>query len=174
MTIFIGGMHGVGKTHLAKPAAERLKLVYASASQLIRTERGLASWGTDKVVSDVNLNQQALVSAARRIHEGGITLVLDGHFVIRTASGRHQQIPLDVFADLKCAAVVLLQAPASVVLARLGGRGDHSWTEDDVIAFSAAELDHGSAVAASLRVPLLSLESPSPEEFEACLRQVVG
>lgn len=174
MTIFIGGMHGVGKTHLAKPAAERMKLVYASASQLIRSERGLASWGSDKVVSDVNANQRALVSAARRIHQGGIPLVLDGHFVLRAAPGRHQLIPLDVFAELKCTAVILLQAPASVVLARLSGRGDESWTEDEVIAFSVAELDHGSAVAASLRVPLLLPELPSPKEFDACLRQVVG
>ena len=41
MTIFVAGIHGVGKTFLAQPAAARLGMRYATASQLIREERGV-------------------------------------------------------------------------------------------------------------------------------------
>lgn len=44
MTVLVAGAHGVGKTFLAKPAAERLGFRYATASQLIREERGHATW----------------------------------------------------------------------------------------------------------------------------------
>ena len=67
MTTFIAGIHGVGKTYLAKPAAVRLGMTYATASQLIREERGRASWDASKMVDDVASNQAALVAAVSRI-----------------------------------------------------------------------------------------------------------
>jgi len=44
MTIFVAGIHGVGKTYVAKPVAQRLGLRYATASQLIREERCRETW----------------------------------------------------------------------------------------------------------------------------------
>ena len=63
MIVFVGGIHGVGKTYLGEPVAKTLGVRHATASQLIREERGLQSWGSDKRVSDINDNQRALVSA---------------------------------------------------------------------------------------------------------------
>jgi adenylate kinase len=57
MTIFIAGIHGVGKTYLAKQAASEMGLKYATASQLIREERGHASWDSNKRVDEVENNQ---------------------------------------------------------------------------------------------------------------------
>ena len=50
MTIFVAGVHGAGKTIATKPACETLGLTYATASQLIREERGQASWDATKMV----------------------------------------------------------------------------------------------------------------------------
>ena len=71
MTTFIAGIHGAGKTHLAKPAAARLAMTYATASQLIRDERGRASWSMSKVVDELAENQAALVAAVSRVKATG-------------------------------------------------------------------------------------------------------
>ena len=169
MTTFIAGIQGVGKTYLAKPAATRLGMTYATASQLIREERGRATWSVSKLVDEVAQNQAALLAAVGRIKAGGESLLLDGHFVLRKATNEHERLPEAVFRDLGCTAVVLLGSSAQVVRNRLSDRGDDSWSEAEVIAFARAEADHAVSVCALLAVPLITLDAPTPAEFEAVL-----
>ena len=169
MTTFIAGIHGVGKTYLAKPAAVRMGMTYATASQLIREERGRASWDASKMVDDVASNQAALVAAVTRIKAGGQSLLLDGHFVLRKAVNEHERLPEAAFRDLGCTAVVLLTCSTKVILSRLSGRGDDSWSETEVTSFAHTEADHAAAVCSSLAVPLVTLQAPTSEEFESAL-----
>ena len=169
MTIFVAGIHGVGKSYLAQPAALRLGMRYATASQLIREELGRASWDANKRVGNVAQNQVALVSAIRRINEEGQSLLLDGHFVLRIAVDEHERLPEAVFRDVRCKAVVLLTCPTGLVLSRLLERRDNSWSEAEVISFACAEAEHARSICASLAIPLVSLQTPSSNEFDAAL-----
>jgi len=172
MTIFVAGVHGAGKTFATKPACEKLGLVHATASQLIKEERGQATWDLAKMVSDVDQNQAALISAARRIRESGATLVLDGHFVLRRAPGTHERLPVDVFRALKCSSVLLIRSPVPVLLERLLARQDMSWTEAELVEFSMAEDVHSAEVAKQLGIPLEILDSPSAREVETWLNRL--
>jgi len=166
MTIFVAGVHGAGKTFLARPACERLGLVHATASQLIRQERGLTTWSDDKTVSEVDENQRALISAVRRISAEGRQLVLDGHFVLRRAAWTHERLSMDVFRDLRCSAVLLIQSPIPVVIERLVARGDTSWDEEELSRFGEEEVAHGSQIAGQLGIPIEVLDSPTLGFFE--------
>ena len=169
MTIFVAGVHGAGKTFATKPACQKLGLVHATASQLIKEERGHATWGAAKVVSDVDQNQAALVSAVERIRATGATLVIDGHFVLRRAPGNHEWLPVEVFRALHCSFVLLIRSPVPVLLERLRARGDMSWSETELTEFSKAEDAHSDEVAKVLGIPLRILDSPSSQEVETCL-----
>jgi adenylate kinase len=115
MTIFITGIHGVGKTYLAKPAAQQLFLVYATASQLIREERGSMTWDKNKKVDEVAENQAALVRAVNRIKSNGDTLMLDGHLVLRKSVNQHERLPetVDFHAKLTHHFHLILTHPCS-------------------------------------------------------------
>lgn len=169
MTIFVAGVHGAGKTFATKPACGKLGLVHATASQLIKEERRQATWDLAKMVSDVDQNQAALISAARRIRESGATLVIDGHFVLRRALGTHERLPVDVFRALKCSAILLIRSPVPVLLERLLARQDMSWTEAELSDFSMAEQAHSAEVAEALGIPLKILDSPNAQEVETWL-----
>lgn len=169
MTIFVAGVHGVGKTYLAKPAALRLGMRYATASQLIREERGYATWDSSKKVDEVSQNQAALVAAVDKINLAGHSLLLDGHFVLRTAVGSHQMLPQAVFRDLGCTSVVLLACPTEVVLERLSSRGENSWTEDEIVVFARCEADRAAAVCEALAIPLVTLREPTLDAFDSVL-----
>jgi adenylate kinase len=173
MTIFVGGVHGVGKTYVAKPTSERLGLTYASASQLIREERGRASWNSEKLVSEIESNQKALITATQRLHANGKSLVLDGHLVLRVAPGRHEPIPVDVFCALNCVAIILLHCPVDTLSARLLGRGDTSWTDDELTRFNTLEFEQGLKVASALGIPFIPLAAPSHEDFGDCLQRLL-
>jgi adenylate kinase len=169
MIIFVAGVHGAGKTFATKPACAKLGLVHTTASQLIKEERGHATWNLSKMVSDVDQNQVALISAARRIRESGASLVIDGHFVLRRAPNIHERLPVNVFRALECSSVLLIRSPVPVLLERLLARQDVSWTEEELSEFSMAEDAHSAEVAYVLDIPLKILDSPSTQEVETWL-----
>ena len=172
MTVFVAGVHGAGKTFAVKPACQKLGLVHATASQLIKEERGHATWNGAKMVSDVDQNQAALISAARRIRESGAALVIDGHFVLRRAPGIHERLPVDVFRGLECSSVLLIRSPVPILLERLNARQDTSWTEVELTEFSMAEDAHSAEVTEVLGIPLKILDSPSALEVETWLERL--
>ena len=172
MTIFVAGVHGAGKTFATKPACETLGLTYATASQLIREERGQASWDATKMVLEVDQNQLALVSAVRRVRESGAKLVLDGHFVLRRAARDHERLPIEVFRSLGCTAVLLVRCSVPVLMERLQAREDMSWSETELGIFSGTEEEHGTHIARALKIPMVILDMPSSQEMEACLQRL--
>lgn len=169
MIVFVGGIHGVGKTYLGAPAAEHLGIRHATASQLIREERGLQTWGADKRVAGIDENQSALVSATNRLRADGQRLLLDGHFVLRESNGSFTEVDTQVFRDLKIGAVLHLATEIDVVNTRLHERGDHSWSDSELRLFADKEEAHARRVSAELCVPLKQLFNPTSEEFIAAL-----
>lgn len=170
MTVLVAGAHGVGKTFLAKRAAERLGFRYATASQLIREERGHATWTETKQVTQIDENQIALARAVTRILDGGAQLLLDGHLVLRSRPNEHQRLAESVFRSLRCQRIIILTAPVDVLLSRLTARGDETWTTDEIAAFDKAEIEHGEAVAAELGIEAVILCSPSDDEFDLVVK----
>lgn len=169
MTVLVAGAHGVGKTFLAKPAAERLGFRYATASQLIREERGHATWTETRQVTQIDENQIALARAVGRILDGGEQLLLDGHLVLRSSPNEHQRLADSVFRSLRCRRIIILTAPVDVLLGRLRARGDGTWSAGEVSAFAEAEIHHGAAVAAQLGIGAVVLTSPSADDFDRAL-----
>lgn len=172
MIVFVGGIHGVGKTYLGAPAARHLGIRHATASQLIREERGLQTWGGDKRVDGIDENQAALVAATTRLRTEGQRLLLDGHFVLRGANGNLTEVDVQVFRDLQIGAVLLLAADIDVVIGRLRERADHSWSESELRLLSEYEEAHARRVSAELCLPLRHLISPSREEFVTTLMSI--
>lgn len=165
MIVFVGGIHGAGKTYLGAPVARQLGMRHATASQLIREERGLQSWGTDKRVDGINENQVALISATNRLRSRGEKLLLDGHFVLRGPNGELSEIASQVFRDLRIGAVVLLHASVDVVLERLEARGDTSWTISELQLLADREEAHARRVSTELGIAFRYLNGPSQGSF---------
>ena len=122
MNVFVAGIHGVGKTHLASRAAPAVGMVHTSASTLIGEERALTTWSDDKRVIDVDANQRALAAAVQRYNEAGTRLLLDGHFVLLTAASELTRLEVDVFASLNLDAVVVIEADPQTVAQRIKAR----------------------------------------------------
>jgi adenylate kinase len=169
MTLFVGGIHAVGKTFVLKPVCEELGVRHATASQLIKEQLGLANWTVSRQVDDIEDNQRALVAAVRRLEEGGETVVLDGHFVLRRGVNVHEQIGVETFAQLMVRGVILLEASCEIVADRLRGRGDATWEQSEIAIFAQKELEHAQTVCLELDVPLVRLCSPSMTEVRNAL-----
>lgn len=174
MTLFIGGVHAVGKTFVLRPVCEGLGVKHATASQLIKEQRGFESWTTSKQVNDVVENQRALVAAVARLEDNGESVVLDGHFVLRRAVNVHEAIDILTFAQLRIRGAILVDAASEVIEERLRQRGDTSWTAAEIRDLRRRERLHAEAVCRELDVPIVYLHMPSPDDVRNAVSQLLG
>ncbi len=169
MNILVAGIHGVGKTYLAKRLPAGSGLMHTSASTLIKEERALPDWNADKRVADVDANQVALAQAVARYNAGGTALLLDGHFVLLGQGGQFIPLGAAVFRALNLRAVVLIEAPPDVVARRVTQRDelyrDSTWLTD----FMKRERAQAELVCTELNLPLTVLSSPTDVEFASTL-----
>jgi len=163
MTVFVAGVHGVGKTYLCKQYEGSFNAIHESASELIRKERVLADWSIDKKVRDIDVNQIALTRAVKRLFSNGQSLLLDGHFVLIGELGELVPISASTFEGLFISSVVLIEAATSVISSRLSARDFKSAV--DIGDFVQAERAHARAVCEHLGVSLHVLYEPDFEEF---------
>jgi adenylate kinase len=134
MTVFVAGIHGVGKSFFCQQYASVFSVMHESASGLISKERAQAGWSADKKVSHIDDNQIALRAAVQRIIKAGQTLLLDGHFVLINGKSEFIELESSVFRDIGITGVVLLEADADVVASRLASR-DSSRSAVDIGLF---------------------------------------
>lgn len=171
--IFLAGVHGVGKGFLGAPVAEALGIRHFTASQLIREEKGCASWGADKRVGELDDNQFALIRAVSRRREGGQDILLDGHFVLRGASDELVRLPKEVFSDLQLSGAILLTEDAQVISDRLIGRDGIAVSPESVAELAAEESAHAREVCRALHAPLEVLHSATVQTLTKTVFQLL-
>lgn len=172
MVIFVAGVHGVGKTYLCQAFASTTGLRHASASQLIKEERQLESWGGDKVVSEILDNQDALDIAVNRILKEHPSLILDGHFVLKKVGGVLEEVPLVTFDRLTLSAIILVENDSKLIAERLLQR-DSNNAAGDLEQFIQSERRAAMNTSLSLNIPFFLLHNPSTESFADCIESIL-
>jgi len=165
MNVFVGGIHGVGKSFLASRASPILNLLHTSASNLIKEERAQVTWTIDNRVSEIDVNQRALADAVRRHNSCGTRLMLDGHFVLLDAVGNLSPLPIAVFAALNLSSAIVVEADLQIIAERIEARRKMKASVEQLEGFLAAERANAILVCEALHIRLSVLHSPTVEEF---------
>jgi adenylate kinase len=171
--IFLAGVHGVGKGFLGAPVANSLGISHLTASQLIREERGQATWGIDKKTSDLDDNQLALVRAVsqrRLIHRG---ILLDGHFVLRNAQGALTPLETKVFKELRLTGVIVLTEESNIIASRLAIRDKGEADVHAITELAKAESAHAEAVCHELGLPLTEIHAPTEKSVTDAIKRLL-
>lgn len=172
--IFLAGVHGVGKGYLGAPVAKLLGINHCTASQLIREEKGHATWGKDKLVAEVDDNQLALIRAVERRRESGQKTLLDGHFVLRGASRDLIRLPAAVFSGLHLMGVILLTEKTETIAKRLADRDGVSTSPASIAELAAEEAAHAQNICGALKLPLTVVPSPSERALADAVAQLLA
>lgn len=171
--IFLGGVHGVGKTSMCAGVSESFGLQVISASAIIRAERAQPSLDSRTAVLNVGGNQGLLVRGVQRIVADipeRYLYLLDGHFALRTLAGNIEEIDADVFQAIGVSGLICLIDDPAAIAQRLSARDGEV---HDVIAISqlqAAELSAAEAVSRTLGLGLNVVQAFDSRAFEDCLR----
>ncbi|MDA7967788.1 MAG: ATP-binding protein [Gammaproteobacteria bacterium] len=145
--IFLGGIHRVGKSTLARAFCKDSALIHKSAGYLI------GSVGADKQVADVSGNQARLIEAVNNLDRTAKYL-LDGHFCLWGKDGQIKPIETEVFEKLFLAAVILLQGDVQVIQNRIRELGERNCTVAFLEDFQQKELEQAKKISKTLDIPM--------------------
>lgn len=155
--IFVGGVHGVGKTYFVENLPEDIKrkIKTLSCSEIM-------GWNKkSKEVIDTNENQRRLIFNLRDEIEEDKKYFLVGHFCLVNKESREiEQIPLDTFRAINPHSLILITETPEIILKRIEKRGNvDKWDLDFIKKFVNAEMAYAKKVKNELGVKLYTYES---------------
>lgn len=160
--IFVGGVHGVGKTSFTSTVEASLNISSFSASELICKYK-LAPTDQHKRVADIDQNQSDLLCAIAMYTRADQPFLLDGHFCLLDSKGEIQRIQPSVFQQIRPRAIILLQDEPALILERQRSRDGRCATVEFIAKFQAEEEAAAKKVSLIVGVPLL-ITSPTLNE----------
>lgn len=163
--VFVGGIHGVGKSHFAEKIKARIPAIeLLSSSTVLR-------WvdPTQKEVEDVSANQDRLIYNLRKIVDVDKPYLLDGHFCLKNTSGQIENIPLETFKAIDPEFIILLEEDIDLVCKRLNNRDGKTYDSDFLTRMASFEYNWATEVARELGVPIYVIRS---SEFEKTVEQL--
>ena len=152
--IFLGGVHGVGKTFLGKELCVKFGFSHYSASELIKEYKGI-DFPKDKRIKDIGSNQDVLVGAIQSLVPNDSHILLDGHFCLINARGGVSDIPSSTFIELSPEAMIVLHDSPQEIHRRLLTRGKDNHDIGFIEYFQSCELLHSEVIAGRIDRPLL-------------------
>lgn len=160
--IFIGGIHGVGKSSFCKILSEQTGLLSYSSGELIKSAK--ADISVNKRTDDVNNNQNILVDIVSNIESADLNIILDGHFCLINKSDHIERIPLRTFCDLNLQGIIILFEEPKVISDRLLKRDGIKYSFSLLEELQNEELKYAREVGDLLGIEVLCLRSGYGEQ----------
>ena len=168
-TVFMGGVHGVGKTYFCKNIICRFDVVHVTASELIGRH---VKHQIDKTVSNIEKNQSILAEELARYQTSCRTILLDGHFCLLNAISSIQDVPLETFKAISpCATVLLIDNPEAIV-ERLSHRDSRTHSIELISELQSREITRAELISQSLKIPISIINAT--EDIEESIKKIAS
>jgi adenylate kinase len=151
--IFVGGIHGVGKTYFCSILTKEMNLSHYSSSQLISKQKQ-ELYSSNKNIKFVNENQDFLIYALEQLNLKDQHFLLDGHFCLLNYEGEIVKIPEETFLKINPKTVVVLIDSISSIAQRLFKRDNKKYDHTLLEKFQNEELEYAKYITNMLNVSL--------------------
>jgi adenylate kinase len=152
--IFVGGIHGVGKTTLCEHLCSKLNIEHHSASSLISKIKQV-EFSSNKQTSDVKENQDDLIVAINKFLSPNKHYLLDGHFCLLDTHKNVIKIPKSTYTAMSPIAIILLHDDITNIYSRLAGRDKEHHSMDLLELFQEKEISYSKTISEDLGIPYL-------------------
>lgn len=147
--IFVGGIHGVGKTYFCDIIKKKTGINSYTISDLIHDNVNL---NPNKEVENIIENQRILLEKVKEIKDE--EYILDGHFCLINKGGEFLKIPSDVFIELKPTRIIVLRDESCRIIRRRQTRDGVILSGRVVEQFQKMEIEHAKMVAEMMNIPI--------------------
>lgn len=155
--IFIGGIHGVGKTCFRNKFLRPAGWYGISASEIIKQKSGEVN--SNKRVTKVKSNQELLKEGLVTIKQNFYKVALDGHFSLINVTGEVTLVPEDIFTEIKPSVIIILTAPIDIIQSHLYKRDNQKYSRRFISSFQKKEIKYAKKIAKLLCIPMIVIDS---------------
>ncbi len=151
--IFIGGIHGVGKSTICQHICRELNMEYLSASELLKWNE-LNKDVKNKKVTDIPFTQSRLVTGLKSTLQKDKNYVLDGHYCLFNKDNEVENISVDTFKKVRPIALVLIVGDVKEIKNRLEARDNKPYEHELLENLQNNELAYSESLSDILNIPL--------------------
>lgn len=151
--IFIGGIHGVGKSTICQQICSELNMEYLSASELLKWE-DINDDAKNKKVKDIPFTQNRLIAGLSNTIQKGHFYLLDGHYCLLNEKAEVEKISVDIFMQINPKALGLILGDIREIKTRLDLRDNKKYDFGLLEQLQKTELDYAKELSVVLNVPL--------------------
>ncbi len=154
-TIFVAGIHGIGKSTFLTNYITPLGFTCTSASNIIKKMNGNVP--INKKIIEIDRNQQLLINGISEYKKQYCQLAIDGHFVLLNENNEFTEIDEEIFKTISPSVIILLTTTSpSIVKKQLLKRDpQNSWSLSFIQCFLRKERKAAFRMAKSLNIPLI-------------------
>lgn len=170
--IFMGGIHGVGKSTTCQHICTHLNIQYLSASQLLRW-KDLNANSNNKTVEDISYTQDRLISGLQNTIQHDKMYLLDGHYCLLNSNNEVVNIPLSIFKEINPLALNLILGDIKEIKNRLELRDNKPYEIKFLENLQKSELSHAIYLSKALKTPLNIDSSNDHSKILSSLSKVI-
>lgn len=156
--VFIGGIHGVGKSTICQQICSDLNMKYLSASELLKWE-DINDDPKNKKVKNISFTQSRLIAGLTHSIQKGHYYLLDGHYCLLNEKAEVEKISIDVFMQINPKALGIILGDIRDIKTRLDLRDNKTYDFGLLEQLQNSELDYAKELSIALKVPLYIEES---------------
>lgn len=152
--IFIGGIHGVGKSSICREICNKFNIQHLSASELIKWNE-LNEDPKNKKVIDIPDTQTRLIIGLQIAVKENKYYLLDGHYCLLNTESEIIRVPLETFKQINPKKLILILDNVSEIKKRLETRDNRLYDIGLLTSLQNEELAYAKELSQALRVDLL-------------------
>lgn len=143
--IFVGGIHGVGKTYFCSNLSQNINRQHFSCSELISKFKDINP--QNKLTKDIDENQTILKLALDTYLLPTNDYILDGHFCLINEQGDISRIPESTFINLNISNILVLENDCNIIIDNLKKRDNKIYKESLIQKFQQEEILYAKYIA---------------------------
>lgn len=151
--IFMGGIHGVGKSTICKNLCHELNIEYLSASNLLKWSE-INEELSNKKVQSIPDTQDRLIEGLRNTVLKDKFYLLDGHYCLLNSDSKVLNIPLKTFIQIKPIVLNLILGDIDEIKKCLEVRDKKPYDYSLLKNFQNFELKYAEYLSKYLNIPL--------------------
>jgi|LSQX01.1.fsa_nt_gb adenylate kinase len=164
--IFVGGIHGVGKSYFCEIVKGRLGVNVYTASEIISTSKKQL-FNKDKLISDIDNNQNYLLTAVEGLNKSEEFYLLDGHLCLLNGQGAVQRISQETFISLNPSGILLLTDKPAIIAERRWLRDGINFDIMQIDCFQKEEVNYAEEISRIMDIPMFI--SKGSEDIEGAI-----
>ena len=149
--VFIGGIHGVGKSTICRQICGEVKLEYLSASELIKW-KDINEDVQNKKVKNIPATQDRLIIGLTNTVQENKFYLLDGHYCLLNSENEIVNIPLDTFKLINPISLNIVLGDINEIKNKLEKRDNRPYDQELLNRMQESELNYARHLSKTLGV----------------------